>query len=388
MQEVQTIPEPQPHEVQVSIQATGLCGSDLHYYQHGRNGTFEVRSPLILGHESSGVVTALPPAPTTNGTSAKTSSTPTLPIGTRVALEVGLPCRTCHLCSTGRYNLCPTLTFRSSAKTFPHAHGTLTQVLNHPASMCHVLPPNVSYAEGALVEPLAVSLHAINRSLRTSPTGSLAGTSALVLGAGAVGILTAAALAVQGCSSITIADIDAPRLEIASTLSPRIKLHTHLLPKTPRPSPSTPIEDKLATAQSLASALQQSSPDPIVASAGYTRVFECTGIESCVQTSIFAAATGGSVVLVGMGTPVQTLPLSAAALREVDVIGVFRYANAYPAAIGLFASGALDGVAEKLCTHRFGLEQGEAAFKVAGKGVDEQGKVAVKCLIVAEGENK
>ena len=274
--------------MQVSIQATGLCGSDLHYYNHGRNGIFVLKQPLVLGHEASGVVTAVPAA------SSETTSTATLPVGTRVALEVGLPCRTCHYCSIGRYNLCPKLTFRSSAKTFPHQHGTLTQVLNHPASMCHVLPNNVTFEEGALIEPLAVSIHAINRSMRTSPSSALAGTSALIIGAGAVGILTAAALSVQGVTSITIADIDAPRLDLAKTLSPTIKLHTHLLPRSPRPDPSTPIETILETASHLASTLQSTSPDPLIRLHGYTRVFECTGIESCVQTSIYAAALSSS----------------------------------------------------------------------------------------------
>ncbi|KKY17425.1 putative zinc-dependent alcohol [Phaeomoniella chlamydospora] len=384
--ETQQVPPPLPHEVQVSIKATGLCGSDLHYYNHGRNGNFVLQSPLILGHESSGIVTAVPSTAINGSTSTTDPSTPTVPIGTRVALEVGLPCRTCHLCTTGRYNLCPSLKFRSSAKTFPHTHGTLTQTLNHPASMCHILPPSVTYAQGALVEPLAVSLHAINRSMRSLPSQSLSGTSALVLGAGAVGILTAAALSVQGVTSITIADIDKSRLEIASSLSPTIKLHTHLIPKTPRPTSSTSIEEKLSTATSLASSLQSSSPDPFIQTHGYTRVFECTGIESCVQTAIYAASPGGAVLLVGMGVPVQTLPLGAAALREVDIIGVFRYANAYPAAIALFASGKLDGVAEKVCTHRFALGEGKEAFEVAGKGVDKEGNVAVKCLIVGEEE--
>ncbi|KKK20592.1 putative zinc-dependent alcohol dehydrogenase, partial [Aspergillus ochraceoroseus] len=141
--ESKPVSPPQGAEVQVAIKATGLCGSDLHYYNHGRNGDFVVREPMCLGHESSGIVTAIGPEVTT------------LQPGDRVALEVGLPCRKCLLCRQGRYNLCPGMRFRSSAKTFPHLDGTLLELTNHPAAMCHKLPESVSYAGGALVEPLA-----------------------------------------------------------------------------------------------------------------------------------------------------------------------------------------------------------------------------------------
>jgi len=116
---------PQPSEVQVAVQATGLCGSDLHYFYYYRNGDIIVQEPLILGHESSGVVTAVG------------SSTSNLDIGDRVALEVGLPCLECDICRGGRYNICKALRFRSSAKSFPHFQGTLQERINHPAVYCH-----------------------------------------------------------------------------------------------------------------------------------------------------------------------------------------------------------------------------------------------------------
>ena len=114
-------------------------------------------------------------------------------------------------------------------------------------------------------------------------------------------------------------------------------------------------------------------------------MFECTGIPSCVQLGIYAAAAGSKLMLVGMGTPVQTLPLGAAALREVDLIGTFRYANCYPAAISLFASGKLDGVADELVTHRVKLADGEKAFRLAANAAKEDeldGRVPVKVLVV------
>jgi L-iditol 2-dehydrogenase len=114
-----------PSEVQVAVQATGLCGSDLHYFNHYRNGDIIVREPLTLGHESAGVVTAVG------------SGVSDVKVGDRVALEVGLPCLECELCAAGRYNICKTLRFRSSAKSFPHFQGTLQERINHPAAYCH-----------------------------------------------------------------------------------------------------------------------------------------------------------------------------------------------------------------------------------------------------------
>ncbi|EXJ94906.1 L-iditol 2-dehydrogenase [Capronia coronata CBS 617.96] len=378
--ELRPQPALRPGEVQIAVKATGLCGSDLHYYHHGRNGNFVIQAPLVLGHEASGVVTAVPEIQ--DGAAPGSVSSSGLKIGDRVALEVGIPCRSCSLCTTGRYNLCPKLSFKSSAKTFPHADGTLQTVISHPASMCHELPENVTFEQGALVEPLAVSLHGINRS-QSAGSGvgvPLVGSTALVLGAGAVGMLTAAALSVAGVSKVVIADIDAPRLKIAAGLAGgKYKLKTFLLP---RRAPAPTIEETLAGAQGLATEVCHS----VGLESGFDRVFECTGVPSCVQMGIFAATAGGKLVLVGMGTPTQTLPLGAAALREVDIIGVFRYANCYPAAIALFASGQLDGVAEDLVTHRVPLTDGEMAFRLAAnqpKDGEDGGRVPVKVVVTS-----
>jgi L-iditol 2-dehydrogenase len=261
------------------------------------------------------------------------------------------------------------LKFRSSAKIFPHVDGTLTELVNHPATHCHKLPENVSYDAGALVEPLSVCLHAIRRS------NPAAGSSALVMGAGAIGLLTAALLSVHGVTSITIADIDSSRLEIAASLP--YSLRTVLIPKT-GPPPTAPIEERLSSAQTLASTVKENLPSD---SFGFDLAYDCTGIESCIQTSIYALAPGSKLVLVGMGRPIQMLPIGAAALREVDIVGVFRYANCYPAAIRLTASGKLDGVLSKLVTHRIALDKGLKGFELASKGVDAEGKAVVKVVL-------
>jgi len=334
---------------------------------------------MCLGHESSGTVTAIGPNVTT------------LQVGDRVALEVGLPCRKCFLCRTGRYNICPEMKFRSSAKVFPHFDGTLMELTNHPADMCHKLPDNVSYAGGALVEPLAVCLHAIRRSHPPSKEEvALAeevgeGSSALVFGAGAIGLLLAGALATaENFSSIVVADIDQARLEIAKSLG--LGLKTYLIPKgdpnNPPPTRDAPHAEQVAyaleSAQRNAAGLKEASG----VKTGFSRVYDCTGVPTCVQTGIYAASAGGVLVQIGMGNPVQTLPVGAAALREVDVIGVFRYDGyAYPAAISLLESGKFGRVEERVVTHRVKLEHGDRAFGLAGKGVDENGTPVVKVVI-------
>ncbi|KAJ5578435.1 uncharacterized protein N7459_007399 [Penicillium hispanicum] len=389
--ESREVAAPSGADVQVAVQATGLCGSDLHYYSHGRNGDFVVREPMCLGHESAGTVTAVGPDVTT------------LKIGDRVAMEVGLPCRKCALCQQGRYNICTSMQFRSSAKVFPHLDGTLMERTNHPAAMCHALPANVSDAGGALVEPLAVCLHAIRRS--RPPTkeqvelarGAGEGTAALVFGAGAIGLLLASALAAsENFSSIVVADIDSSRLEIAASLG--LGLKTALIPRSdpahPPPSKDAPHSDQityaLQNAQRVAATLTQAAATeggPSVA--GFSRVYDCTGVPACVQAGIYASAPGGVLVQIGMGNPIQTLPVGAAALREVDIIGVFRYdGHAYPAAIALLASGKMKTTEEKVVTHRLKLEDGERAFSLAGKGVDEQGNPVVKVIIEGPGASR
>lgn len=300
--------------------------------------------------------------------------------GDRVALEVGLPCRTCALCVGGRYNICRSLRFRSSAKTFPHLDGTLMDMTNHPASMCHRLPSSMTDIQGALLEPLAVCLHAINRS--KPPTveevnrAAFAGqseTTALVFGAGAIGLLLASALATTTAfTSIVIADIDDSRLRIASSLPFVKKIKTFLLPK-PAPGEANRDESLVAASSIL---------DKFSVPHGFARVYECTGVPSCVRTAIHASSPGGAVVLIGMGGPSQPeIPLGAAALREVDLIGVFRYdGRSYPDAVELMGSGKLDGVTEKVVTHKVMIdeEDGQRAFRLAGSGVDEDGKTVVK----------
>ncbi|CAL1699105.1 unnamed protein product [Somion occarium] len=354
--EDRTLWPPQQGHVQVAVLATGLCGSDLHYYMHGRNGDFALQAPLVLGHESAGIVTAVGPG-------VKNFVT-----GQRVAIEAGIMCRDCSYCKKGRYNLCKNMRFASSAKTFPHLDGTLQDRMNHPAHVLHPLPDNCSFEQAALAEPLSVLLHA---SRRASFTSSSAPSTVLVFGVGAIGLLACALAKSYGATRVVAIDINQARLNFAKEQG--FAEQVYCLSMTDR---AKTTEDQLKRARENVGAALSAFGEPD----GFDLVFECTGAEPCIQMSIHAAITGGKVMLVGMGSRNVTLPLSAAALREVDIQGSFRYANTYPEALALLASGKLPNI-EKIITHRFGLEESKRAFELLAKGRDEDGRMVIKVMI-------
>lgn len=356
--EERSLPPLAAGEVEVAVKATGLCGSDLHYFNHYRNGDILVREPMTLGHESAGVVTAVG------------SGVTSLKEGDKVALEVGLPCGDCALCQEGRYNICKEMKFRSSAKAYPHAQGTLQDRIIHPAKWCHKLPDNVSLEYGALVEPLSVAMHAADRA--KLPDGS----TVLVFGAGAVGLLTAAISKVRKAKTVVIADINQDRVDFAVANG-----FADASVVVPMKRPST-IEEKLEFAKEVAELVKTAKVNgqPV---GEVTATYECTGVESCMQASIYATGPGGKIMIIGMGTPIQTLPVSAAALREVDLVGVFRYANTYREVIDLLSSkNPLLPPVEKLITQRYeGLDNIPQAFDMAAKVKDDKGNLVLKVMV-------
>ncbi|KAF2730479.1 GroES-like protein [Polyplosphaeria fusca] len=364
--ESRTLFPPSPTDLQIRILATGLCGSDLHYYRHYRNGDIQVREPMSLGHESAGVVVAV-----------GSDLTSQFAVGDKVALEVGLPCSQCERCKEGRYNICKGMSFRSSAKAFPHAQGTLQEVINHPGKWCHRLPPSMPPSLGALVEPLSVAIHASRRA--SLPPNS----TILVLGAGAVGLLVAAVARLSGAATVIIADIDAGRVNFA--VEQRFAHVAYTVPMRRGADIAQELEFARETAGSIAGLRTRKGAEVGEVDA----VFECTGVPACLQTAIYATRPGGKVLLIGMGTPIQTLPISAAALREVDLVGVFRYADTYPEGIAMLAREREgDPKFAELVTQRFhGLEGVEAAFDMAGKGKDGEGGLVIK-VVVEMGEEE
>lgn len=392
--EARVIEDPGAGELQIAVKSTGICGSDVSYYKKFANGDLCACAPLSLGHESSGVVVAI--GPQVNG----------FQVGDRVALEVGIPCGQCTTCRKGRYNLCKKMRFRSSAKSVPHFQGTLQERINHPAVWCYKLPDHVSFDAAALLEPLSVAIHAVNRA---SP---MPGSTALVVGAGTVGLLTAAMARQSGCTTVTITDIDAGRVDYA--LKKGFATHGCVVPHPLHTSSSsssiftssgtsTPLDCGVVTPSSIfsnsihgqlegakglaADILSLTKPPPILQSEdeddGVDVTFECTGKEVCMQTSLYATRPGGKVIMVGMGTPIQTLPMSAAHLREVDILGIFRYANTYSTGIRLLCGGSLPSL-DDMVTHRFkGLGAAKRAFELAGRTVDDDGNLVLKVVIEA-----
>ncbi|KAF2180708.1 GroES-like protein [Zopfia rhizophila CBS 207.26] len=358
--ETRTISDPAPSELQIAIKATGVCGSDVSYYNKFRNGDLQAVMPLSLGHESAGIVVAIGEAVTG------------FQIGERVALEVGVPCDNCRSCQRGRYNLCPGMRFRSSAKSVPHFQGTLQERINHPAKWCHKIPSHVSLESAALLEPLSVAIHATRRASIEQ------GDTAIVFGAGTVGLLVAAMAKMSGATTVVIADIDSGRVNYA--LQNGFATKGYIV--TPRRH-LTETAEKLTVAKEVSADIMQiaSINDPDFEGADVT--FDCTGKETCMQTGLFATRPGGKLIMVGMGTPIQTLPMSASHLKEVDIIGIFRYANTYPTGIKILSSGVLPSL-DNMVTHRFkGLTAAKEAFELAGKTVDKDGKLVLKVLVEA-----
>jgi L-iditol 2-dehydrogenase len=242
----------------------------VHYYSHGANGAFKIRAPMVLGHESCGVITALP---------ADHPASSPLKVGDRVALEVGINCKQCKYCKAGRYNLCSGMRFASSAKTFPHLDGTLCETMTHPIDMLHKLPAELPLPLAALAEPLSVVLHAYRRA-RLEP-----GARVLVLGAGAVGLLACALAQASGATTVVAVDIEQGKLDFAKQMGWADAVHC--LPRGPRVSGAEALEAAASAWEGLKSS--SAVQDVLGLEDGFDAVFECTGVESCMQMAVMVS---------------------------------------------------------------------------------------------------
>jgi L-iditol 2-dehydrogenase len=307
--ESRAVPEPAPRQVLVEVRSVGVCGSDVHYYEHGRIGDFVVRAPLILGHETSGVVIG-------HGSHARRHA-----MGARVTLEPGVPCARCRQCRTGRYNLCADVRFFAT----PPIDGTFTRYVVIDEDFAHGLPDALDDEDGALIEPLSVAV-AAHRKAATS-----VGSRVLVTGCGPIGVLCAQVAVAAGAELVAITDVNQDRLEQATIVG----LEHALLDPDP-------------------SALETIQADVLI---------ECTGLEHVVKAAMAALEPAGTAVLVGMGVaPEQKLPIAAMQAREITVTGLFRYANTYPEAIQLAASGRVR--LRALVGERLGLAETERALQM------------------------
>ncbi|CAH0047326.1 unnamed protein product [Clonostachys solani] len=245
------------HEVQVAPKATGICGTDMHYYQNGRNGIYTIESPLVLGHEAAGEVVAVG------------SDVHGLKPGDRVAVEPQLACFVCPKCRLGQYNMCSSMRFLGSASARPPASGSLQQLYNHPASLVYRLPDSLSYLEGAMVEPLSVAIHSVRKARLQ------AGQTVLITGAGAIGLLCASVARISGALRIAMVDVDGTRLEFAKAQG--LADATMLIPFGGNEG-ETSIEFSTRMAKELSSSEAGMRPADVA--------FECSGVESCLNLCV------------------------------------------------------------------------------------------------------
>jgi L-iditol 2-dehydrogenase len=299
-----------------------VCGSDAHYYEHGRIGRFVVEAPLVLGHEASGEVVELGPDVTR------------LTVGQRVAIEPGVPDLTCEQCLAGRYNLCPDMRFFAT----PPIDGALAEYVVVHEAFAHPVPEVISDDAAALLEPLSVGLWAC-RKARVS-----AGDRVLVTGAGPIGLVSVQAALAFGATEVTVSDVNPARLALAKELGATEVLDAResRLSDLPRP--------------------------PQV-------LLECSGHAPVIAEAIRALDRAGRAVLVGMGSDEVALPLSVVQEHELELMGTFRYANTWPVAIALVASGRID--LDRLVTGTYRLDQTEEAL-VAGRRDPQSVKAVIR----------
>jgi D-xylulose reductase len=304
-----------PDDVRIKMHTIGICGSDVHYYTHGKIGNFIVKEPMVLGHEASGTVIEV-------GENVKS-----LKAGDRICMEPGVPDLRSRATMEGMYNLDPDVVFWAT----PPIHGCLRETVVHPAMFCFKLPDNVSYAEGSLIEPLAVGLQAVKKA-SVKP-----GDIALVTGCGTIGILAGLAALAGGCSKVIITDLIQPKLDLASSYG------------------MVPVNIK---EQGLMDVVNKETDNW-----GVDIIFEASGNETAIAGIFQPLCPGGKVVFIGM--PVNPVPVDivAAQAKEARLESVFRYANVYPRALSLLGSGKID--VKPLITDRYKFDDAIKAFDYA-----------------------
>lgn len=290
------IPTPAANEVLVKVEYVGICGSDLHYFEAGRIGDFIVEPPFVLGHEAGGTVIEV-------GAEVKH-----LKVGDRVAMEPGKTCGECEFCKQGKYNLCKDVIFFAT----PPVDGVFQEYVAHEAALCFKLPDNVTTMEGALIEPLAVGMHAANQG------GAHLGQTAVVTGAGCIGLVSLLALKAMGVSKVIVVDIVEKRLQKALELGADYVINGK-------------EEDTVAKLME------------ITEGRGFDLGIETAGSQITASQQIKAANKGATIVFVGYSPSGEmTLPMGMALDKELTFKTIFRYRNIYPMAIEAVASGKIN----------------------------------------------
>ncbi|MDD6324855.1 MAG: NAD(P)-dependent alcohol dehydrogenase [Lachnospiraceae bacterium] len=312
--EERDIPQPKDDEVLVKLEYVGICGSDLHYYESGAIGDYVVKPPFVLGHEPGGTVVEVG------------KNVTHLKVGDRVALEPGKTCGHCEFCRTGRYNLCPDVVFFAT----PPVDGVFQEYVAHEAGLCFKLPDNVSTMEGALIEPLAVGFHAARQG------GAQAGQTAVVTGAGCIGLVSMMALKAMGVSKVYSVDVMDKRLDKALELGADGVINGSK-------------EDAVKKVLELTGGM------------GCDLVIETAGTEITTRQAVQMTKKGATIVLVGYSkTGEIKMPISLALDKELTFKTVFRYRHIYPMAIDAVASGKVN--LKGIVTNEFALDDIQEAM--------------------------
>ncbi len=310
---------PGPGQVEVAIEAGGICGSDLHYYQHGGFGTVRVREPMILGHEVAGSIAALG-----EGVSA-------FAVGDRVAISPSRPCNRCAYCLKGMQNHCLNMRFYGSAMPMPHIQGAFRQRLVAEAWQCHKVADGISIQEAAFAEPLAVTLHAVARA------GALLGKRVLVTGCGPIGVLTIMAARAHGAAEIVATD-----------------LVDNVLAKAKQAG-----ADRTINVASNAAELEALSANK----GSFDVQFEASGSERAVRAGLEVLKPRAILVQLGLGGDIS-IPQNLIVAKEIELKGTFRFHDEFALAVALINRRAIDP--RPLLTGVFRLEEATKAFELAG----------------------
>ncbi|QPL05078.1 MULTISPECIES: NAD(P)-dependent alcohol dehydrogenase [Actinomyces] len=296
------VPVPDPDQVLVKIESVGVCGSDIHYYQHGRIGDFVVEKPMVLGHEAAGTIVAV-------GSDVEPAR-----VGRRVSIEPQRSCRVCEFCKRGEYNLCPHIEFYAT----PPIDGCFSEYALIQDDFAHEIPDSMSFDAGALLEPLSVAIASARKARLT------VGTTVLIAGAGPIGVVVAQVARAYGASQVVVTD---------------------------------PVEARRRMAVEVGATEAHAPGAAELNGRVFEAFFDATGVTTAVVDGIKRVKAGGSAVIIGMGDDDMLLPVSYITSHEVNVTGIFRYNNTWPTAIELVASGKVD--LDRLATDHYGLDEAE-----------------------------
>lgn len=318
------LPMPKDDEALVKIAANGICGSDIHFFAEGKLGNFLVTTPYVPGHEAAGTVVAM-------GKNVKN-----VVEGQRVIIEPGIPCGRCEMCMSGKYNLCPDVIFFSA----PPIDGTLCDYICVRSDFLHAMPDELSFVKGAMAEPAAVAVHAVNQAAKA---GVISGKTATVIGAGPIGLLVAQVFKAMGGGKVTCVDISDFKLDKAKELG----------------------------VDSVINSLNQEVPDK-----SSDVVFETAGLPKTTAQMISIVKPGGIIIQVGWPAGnMVTMNIADFIDKELTYKCVNRYANAFPTAIQYLTDGRID--IDKMISKSFTLDDTEEAFKYARNHAHEVIKIAI-----------